>query len=167
MLKHWKVGLVYAAFGSLFTIVGMLASDVTARRDKFGEIECTRLKIVDDDGVAKVALAVDGNTAGHISIYGTNGLPRVMLSSDGEGGIVSVSGNDNQAKVAIASNGAGGVIEVYNQNEDRAVLLDVEGEHSGRVEIYDKDKKQVVLVASGYIPPVAAARFMSRIKMEK
>ena len=50
-IQNWKVKLDYAGlgcqFGSLCVKMGMLASPVTAQRDKFGEIECTKLTVVD------------------------------------------------------------------------------------------------------------------------
>ena len=52
-IQNWKVKRAYAGFGCLFgsicTIMGMLASPVTAQKDKFGEIECTNLTVVDGE----------------------------------------------------------------------------------------------------------------------
>ena len=45
--QDWQIKLVYAGFGFLFAVIGMLLSPVTAQRDKFGEIECRRLTVVD------------------------------------------------------------------------------------------------------------------------
>ena len=48
--EHWQIKLVYAGFGALLLFIGMLLSPVTAQRDKFGEIECTSLAVVDAAG---------------------------------------------------------------------------------------------------------------------
>ena len=86
MLQNWKVKLVYIGFGTVFgclcTIMGMLASSVTAQRDKFGEIECTKLAVVDQQGNPKVELssasAIDGVvivTEGRVNVYGRSSRP--------------------------------------------------------------------------------------------
>ena len=41
--NNWQIKLVYAGLGGLLMLIGMLLSPVTAQRDKFGEIECTKL----------------------------------------------------------------------------------------------------------------------------
>ena len=58
--KHYLVmsGIVGGVIGSLLT--ALLVSPVTAQRDKFGEIECKGLRVVDEDGVARVMLDVEG-----------------------------------------------------------------------------------------------------------
>ena len=63
--EHWQIKLVYAGFGALLLFIGMLLSPVTAQRDKFGEIECTRLTVVD------------------------KGKSGVIISSGEDGGVVS------------------------------------------------------------------------------
>ena len=49
----------YMAFGGALVFLGMVGammSPLTAERDKFGEIECTRLTVVDADGKMRVLL---------------------------------------------------------------------------------------------------------------
>lgn len=48
-----KAGLM--ALGSFFTIIGMLLAPISAQKDKFGEIECDRLKVNED-------LRINGDT---------------------------------------------------------------------------------------------------------
>lgn len=75
-LQNWKTKLVYIGFGSFFgclcTIIGMLASPVTAQRDKFGEIECTSLRIVDAQSNLKIFLG-SINSGGTVTIYSKDG----------------------------------------------------------------------------------------------
>ena len=103
MLQNWKVKLVYIGFGTVFgclcTIIGMLASPVTAQRDKFGEIGCTGLNVVGKDGQL------------------------VALSTDEQGGAISVYAKDGKSGVSlrVRENG-GGLIIVYNQDTDSFCL---------------------------------------------
>ena len=63
---NWKQKAGLMGSHSVFTIIGMLfairmfapgtVQPVTAQRDKFGDIECTSLKVVDADGIARVIL---------------------------------------------------------------------------------------------------------------
>ena len=41
----WKQKLGLMALGSVFTIIGMLLSPITAQQDKFGDVECENLKV--------------------------------------------------------------------------------------------------------------------------
>ena len=49
-------GIVGGVIGSLLT--ALLVSPVTAQRDKFGEIECTSLRIVDANGIARAGILI-------------------------------------------------------------------------------------------------------------
>lgn len=54
MGNDWKTKLGYMAFASLFTAVGMTLSPVTGQfveePDRFGDIECTSLSVIDEAG---------------------------------------------------------------------------------------------------------------------
>ncbi len=56
--KDLKVKLVYMGFGGMIAIIGMLfaigmLSSVTAQNDKFDTIQCSRLEVVDADGITR------------------------------------------------------------------------------------------------------------------
>ena len=71
-IQNWKVKVAYAGcgclFGSFCTKMGMLASPVIAHKDKFGDIECTSLKVVGKSGdpiagsIERASLTVMGKT---------------------------------------------------------------------------------------------------------
>ena len=76
--KDLKVKLVYMVFGEMIAIIGMLfgiglVSSSTAERDKFGDIECTRLRGVDADGKVPVIIAASDH-GGAISVHGNDRL---------------------------------------------------------------------------------------------
>ena len=100
-------GLVGGVIGSLFT--ALLVSPVTAQRDKFGEIECRSLRVVDKHGQARVLLTTElfdmandfssgelwvmilGTRIGaYVVTYGKNGEAGVNLNTRDDGGSVSV-----------------------------------------------------------------------------
>ena len=58
--------LSYTALGGLLMLIGMLASSVfmpnlVVQRDKIGEIECTKLTVVDAEGKSRVILSTDSS----------------------------------------------------------------------------------------------------------
>lgn len=83
--KHYLVisGIVGGVIGSLLTTI--LVSPVTAQRDKFGEIECTALSVVDEEGNVKVFIS--GGESGRDN-YKDN--LAVFIGADELGGIVDV-----------------------------------------------------------------------------
>ena len=89
----------YMAFGGVLVFLGMLAalmSPLTAERDKFREIECTRLTVVDADGKTRVIISSSGEHGGSIGVYSKaylTDLGAVALSITEHGGRVIVSGN--------------------------------------------------------------------------
>lgn len=171
-LQNWKVKLTYAGFGSLFgslcTIMGMLASPVTAQRDKFGDIECTSLTVVDADGDEMVTLG-GGNRlgqrpGGNVTVYDEDGKQKVWLfaetsggsvviwhkggtagqvhlSTNKYGGVVSVSSTDGilgVTRVALSVNKYGGRIGVSGIGEGRAVMA-INEYGNGDVSTWDKN----------------------------
>lgn len=111
--KHYLVisGIIGGVIGSLLTT--LLVSPVTAQRDKFGEIECRRLTVVDEAGIARIILTTDfhdklkpgivkiigskfggGSVLLYDSFESTDAIPTVFIGNDNNGGFVSVNGND-------------------------------------------------------------------------
>ena len=71
-MKSIKEKLAYLIGGRLLVAVGMTLSPVTDQRDKFGEIECTKLTVVDADGKAGVILGITEH-GGHVAAFGKDG----------------------------------------------------------------------------------------------
>ena len=122
-LQNWKTKLIYIGFGSFFgclcTIIGMLASPVTAQRDKFGHIECTGITVVDADGVSRVILS-------------TNMVDATSFILDDKSGVFIGIGDH------------GGTVDVFSKNGESAAHLHIT-EYGGRVDARGKDGKHVVL----------------------
>ena len=82
--------------GSLFT--ALLVSPVTAQRDKFGEIECRSLRVVDKHGQARVLLTTElFDMANDFS----SGELRVMILGTRIGAYVVTYGKNGEASVTL------------------------------------------------------------------
>ena len=68
-------------------LTALLVSPVTAQRDTFGEIECTSLRIVDANGIARAGFLI-AEHGGLIRVFGKDGKSSAGLSTDELGGIV-------------------------------------------------------------------------------
>ncbi len=158
--QNWKVKLAYAGFGCLFgslcTIMGMLASPVTAQRDKFGEIECTKLTVVDAEGKAHVVLSTNWRDClvdtqvirlgsglfdgGCVSVLGKDGKTKAELSAYSWGGRVFVLGKDGKAKAELSVHEDGGFFSVLGKDGKAKAELSAQ-EDGGRVGVWGKDGK--------------------------
>ena len=143
--QNWKTKIGYIGFGSifgcLFTIIGMLASDVTAQRDKFGEIECTKLTVVDEQGSPRVVLgggyvSVDGIV--HVYARDEDKEGSVILGVDEHGGLVTVFGGDTKSNVGLSVDEHGGGVRVWGEGGRFTKALLSAG-HSGFVSVYGAD----------------------------
>ena len=167
-LKNWKTKFVYIGFGSLFgclcTIIGMLASPVTAQRDKFGDIECTSLRVVDADGVAQVILSTSmldmaaprgvvwiGNDilGGRVGIVGIDGKLHANLGVDGDGGHVRISGKNGNSTVSLLVGDHGGAVGAFGKDGKMWAWLGTT-EHGGRVAVYGKGEGTAVMGINEY-----------------
>ncbi len=126
-------GIVGGVIGSLLT--ASLVSPVTAQRDKFDTIQCSRLEVVDETGMPRVALMTDEGSgfvgigskdkgfltmASHfITFGGKESKPVIRLSIDERGGHVSVYGKGKgQAAMGINEYG-NGVVSTWDKNGNR------------------------------------------------
>ncbi len=151
-VQNWKVKLVYAGFGclfgSLYTIMGMLASPVTAQRDKFDEIECRSLTVVDADGKTRVNLTTD-EYGGVVYAFGKDGKLGAELSVDERGGVVSVAGKDGKSVVVLhISELGGGFVVAHWQGGSGAVLGTTE--HGGHIRVDGKGGGRVAMSINEY-----------------
>ena len=142
--KHNLVisGIIGGVIGSLLT--ALLVSPVTAQKDKFGAIECTKLTVVDAEGRSCVVLSTDvlqalskddpgvvkifgnSNGGGILLVNGIGTIPTVYIGTDNNGGFVSVNGTDfyhrdeteniipAMAKLGVGPKG--GLVEVNNRH---------------------------------------------------
>ncbi|MDE0184750.1 MAG: hypothetical protein OXP71_04765 [Candidatus Poribacteria bacterium] len=120
--KHYLVmsGIVGGVIGSLLT--ALLVSPVTAQRDKFGEIECTGLRVVDDAGNARIILTTDYRDAARRPYYDYDEV-NVLITATGRGSL-HVSGEEGKnGSVSIFSGSRSGSIHVYDDSGESMVSL--------------------------------------------
>ena len=142
--QHWKIKLVYIGFGSLFgclcTIIGMLASPATAQRDKFQEIECTKLTLIDPLTGKSTAVLWTGAHGGQLALNGGNeNTGGVKLAVDRYGGGIIMFRNENDgdahasATIQTTADGTGS-FSIYQKNGGEVSLGATD--HGGYVLIY-------------------------------
>lgn len=113
-----KTGLM--ALGSIFTIIGMLLSPITAQQDEFGEITVTKLSVQAPDGDELVRIAADNPHGGEVMIFGTKRR---------KGEYVSIKVNEYGGSLAIFG----------NRDTDSRVVIGVNEYGNGTVNTWDKD----------------------------
>ena len=127
----WKQKAGLMALGSVFTIIGMLPS-VTAQRNKFQEIECTKLTLIDP----------------------LTGKTTAELETDEHGGLLYLYGaNDNggSAKLAVGENG-GTLIMFSNEKVGDAhvsAMLRTSEDGTGSFSVHHKNGGKVIMHATG------------------
>ncbi len=116
--------LGYIALGGLLMFIGMMASSIfmpnlVAQRDKFGEIECTALTVVDVDGIQLVKLERGGWGGGSLWIF--EKLERDVNDP------FSFAKKIGDIAVRLGVNGAGPYIELWGDEslEDRTSEIKV------------------------------------------
>lgn len=97
--------LRYMALGGLSVFIGMLTAgmlmpSLVAQRDKFGEIECTGLRVVGDYGDVKV---FDGNDqkGSRISLFGKESSPTIEIKEVLGAGRIVVYNDNGEIKVSL------------------------------------------------------------------
>ena len=140
-----RTKLSYTAIGGLLMLIGMLASSVfmpnlIAQKDKFGDIECTSLTVVDaSTGHQEIILGgrfgaiecmslavVDANGRTEIllvdrvvHVADKGGKSKVRLSVDEHGGRVVVRGKDESATVMGFNESGNGTITTWYKDGNR------------------------------------------------
>lgn len=134
-IQNWTQALGLMALGSVFTIIGTLLSPVAAQRDKFGEIECTALNIVDSNGIVSVAVG-EGKNGGFVRLFDKEKSTVTKLNFDGYGQVecrsVSVVDGNGDGQVALWSVFSGGRVDVFNNDGLSQATLRVT-KHGGHI----------------------------------
>lgn len=118
--KNWKDKLIYAAFGSFFTLIGTTISFTTAQQSipRFDEVKCSKLTVVGPDGKRQVEITGDDIHGGTINVFGPKRPEElVRIDADEHGGNISVFGyEDKYTRVIISINDDGdGVVNTWNK----------------------------------------------------
>ena len=108
----------YMAFGGALVFLGMVGammSPLTAEKDKFGEIECTRLTVVDADGKTRVLLTTDED-GGFVYAFGKDGQSAASLGIGEHGGYVYAHGKDVKSGVSLRVDEDGGYVVAHGKD---------------------------------------------------
>ena len=124
-------GLVGGAIGGL--IVVLFTSPVTAQPDKFGDIECTSLRVVDADGKTWMILRDDILEAILLEDMDTDNI-RVSISGTG----FVVSDKDGESRVLLGISEHGGSVAVEGRGKGMA-LMGINEHGNGAVSTWDKN----------------------------
>lgn len=94
-------------------MTALLVSPVTAQHDKFGDIKCTKLTVVDGWRTDEKTV-VDG---WRVWIYGTDGKPKAALSGTVYGEYTWVRGKDGELKMSLLNElEHGGIVTVVDKD---------------------------------------------------
>ena len=111
--KHYLVisGIVGGVIGSLLT--ALLVSPVTAQRNKFDTIQCSRLEVVDANGDAKVI----------IDVSGVDGKSSSLLGIYEHGGVVNVIGKDEKSQAWVSITEHGGIKRPNRERDSLPIVF--------------------------------------------
>ncbi len=155
--------LGYIGFGALLMLISMMASSVlmpslVAQRDKFGEIECTGLSVVNANGKIRILLGA-GEGGGGLRVMGDGGKsvvietggvgPNVRLQSFPKGNTVVLSTGERSIAIVnkLAEVAAEVGVDEYNEGYVRVnntigkvrALMAVDQDGKGVISTYDKN----------------------------
>ena len=149
--------VISAVLGVTILLIGMVVSPTTAQKDTFGEITCTGLTVLGQDGKKRVRLrdflggAVevwdeDDNISATIyaafpdvSVYGKDAKGNASLGIDKDGvGHISVVNRNGAYGVVLGIDEHGGVINVCNNEGRKQATMDVNKFGTGVVSTWDK-----------------------------
>ena len=166
-VRNWKQTLGLMALGSIFTIIGMLLSPVTAQRDKFGHIQCSGTTVADAQGNIRVVISADrGFGGGNVQVYGEyggigaelnggyrggsvvtnakNGKSNAFIHSWFEYGLIGVEDDAGTRMVTLAGNDQGGEVKVHGKRRESNVRLIVT-EYGGHLQVNGEGKGAVAM----------------------
>ncbi len=114
------------ALGSIFTIIGLLLSPISAQKEKFGDIECESLKVSSGDVLIHIrpydiAIFDDGPTFRGAVISADEVLLRegdkkVIIGTDRHGGFVSTHVRSKGSVIMGIDDKGHGAISAYDKN---------------------------------------------------
>lgn len=131
ILINWKQKAGLMALGSVFTIIGMLLSPISAQKDKFGDIECTSLKIgsATDHAfllITQHAIAMWKDAPTRATIIGAGDVllregdavdnKQVRINIDSHGGYVSTHGRSKGYAIMGIDEKGNGAVSTYDKN---------------------------------------------------
>ena len=165
-----KQKLAYIVLGGVLVAAGMIISPLNAQKEKFGEIECTKLTVADDDGTPKIILV-----AGDYYDALTDEAAAILIHAADFYRTVSVQSTHKEgkrlryARLAVFGRSVGATIGGING--DSSVLISSD-EHGGRVDIQNNEGKKVGLFGvnsdGGYVDLIGPAeKTQARLFIDK
>ena len=121
-----KQKLGYTALGAVIMLVGIgigsiVSPPLIAQRDGvFGEIECTKLTVVDNAGKPSIVLNV-GKEKNVVAIFDNAGKPAVSLFAGEEGG------EEGHGVVIFSKTGEAAIALAATEDGNRVVIVDKAG----------------------------------------
>ena len=106
----------------------------------FGKITCTQLKVTDPGGTKEDFAAVS-ITPGLVLVKGKDGVPKVSIFTDEDGGIFELYGKDRKIGVKMDVDENGGHMHVAGKDDKSMVELSV-NEHGGRIDVFGRGNKE-------------------------
>ena len=139
MNRKQKFG--YTFLGALIMLVGIgvgaiVSPPLVAQRDGvFGEIECTKLRVVDKAGKTAIGLTAseDGNV---IVVFDKAGKTAIGLTASEDGNLVSVYDKTKLA-IRVGTMGTANLVSVYNKAGETAIGL-AASEDGNAILVFDK-----------------------------
>ena len=114
---HVLKKVAYIAFGGLLVATGMIISPLNAQKDKFGDIECTSLKVVTPEGTTRILL---NPCLDRMPINDTSVKEFLELFTVGA---VIIGANKNGGRVAITSKGGASAVTAINDDGRAEIML--------------------------------------------
>ena len=154
--QDWKIKLLYIGFGMFFgclcTIIGMLSSPATAERNKFEEIECTKLTLIDPlTGKTTADLRTERHGARLYLFGGKDNGGGARIAVDKDGGKLYMFSNEKigstHVSVSLGTSADGtGVVKVNHKNGGHTFISATDD--GGYVSIYGaKHNKELASIA--------------------
>ena len=124
-------------------MTALLVSPVTAQRDKIGDIECTKLTVVDAAG--KHSVIIDGiEHGGAVVAYGKDGKLGASFSIGSFGGVVEVRSRFGNATAVLGTDPHGGRVSAWDKDAKLRAILGTH-EHGGIIGVMGKEQKYAEL----------------------
>ena len=150
----------YTVLGALIMLVGIgvgsiVSPPLVAQRDGvFGEIECTKLKVVDKTGKTAIVLAADTLANRVVVIFDRAGEPAVGISASGLGNSLGIYGKARKQVVSLRTDEDWAEVDIYGDVgiHDKAGNIAVglsADEDGGDVAIYSKAGKTGIGLSAG------------------
>ena len=166
---NMKQKFSYMAFGATLMFIGMLLtlmSPLTAEKERFGEIECTKLTVVDPITGKTQSVIRGAKYGGEISVHNQDGLrvARLEVVEDGRGSViahnkaggfavlganniggnVTIVGNPDgkywDSEIGMGYSHIGGYVKVTNKpNSKGTAIMSIDRDGNGIMFTMDKD----------------------------